>query len=276
MKIAPRPLIASLLTVAAVVGSAPAAAQEINDNFWVEAQAYWPKVDTNLEVSSLTNNTVGTDIDFEKDLNYDNSKTLPAFSAGARITNSIRADAEYYTLGRKSSSTLARNIEFDDVMYAVGADVSSKFDSSIYRFTLGYSFYRKPGVEIGASLGLHATDFVITIDGTGSVNGATATIESRRKKVLAPLPTLGLYSDYEVAPRFVLGGNVDWLKLKLGDYDGRLLNFEAQESYRAFKNIALGVMYRSVNYRVNVTKPEWTGSLRYKFHGPAVFVQAGF
>jgi hypothetical protein len=90
------------------------------------------------------------------------------------------------------------------------------------------------------------------------------------------LPTLGLYGDFEVAPGFVLGGNIDWLKLKVGDYDGRLLNFEAKASYQVIKNVALGVMYRSVDYRVDATKPEWTGRLTYKFHGPAVFLRAGF
>ena len=135
---------------------------------------------------------------------------------------------------------------------------------------------RIANAEIGASLGLHATDFLISLDGQGTVNGVTTQIEARRKKVLAPLPTLGLYGSFEVAPRFVLGGNVDWLKLKVGDYDGRLLNFEAKASYRVMKNVALGVMYRSVDYRVDVEKPEWVGSLRYKFHGPAVFLHAGF
>jgi len=266
----------ALLTTVTALGSAPAAAEGINDNYWFEAEAFWPKVDTNIEVSSVTNNTVGTNIDFEKDLDYNNSKTLPAFAIGARITNSFRVEAEYYSLGRKSSTTLARDIEFDDVLYKTGADVRSKFDSSVYRFTVGYSFYRKPNAEIGASLGLHATDFLISLEGQGTVNGVTSQIEARRKKVLAPLPTLGLYGSFEVAPRFVLGGNVDWLKLKVGDYDGRLLNFEAKASYRVMKNVALGVMYRSVDYRVDVEKPEWVGSLRYKFHGPAVFLHAGF
>lgn len=276
MKIAKRPLFATLLTAAAAVGSAPAAADGINDNYWFEAEAFWPKIDTNIQVSSVTNNTVGTVIDFEKDLNYDNSKTLPAFTLGARVTNSFRVEAEYYSLGRKSSGTLARDIEFDDVLYKTGADITSKFDSSVYRFTIGYSFYRRPTAEIGAAIGLHATDFLVSLDGEGTVDGVTTQIETRRKKVLAPMPTLGLYGDFEVAPRFVLGGNVDWLKLKVGDYDGRLLNFEAKASYRVMKNVALGVMYRSVDYHVGVTKPEWTGDLNYKFHGPAVFLHAGF
>jgi hypothetical protein len=270
-----RSLIAMLATVAAVESS-PAAAQALDNNFWFEAEAYWPKVDTTVQVSSVTDNTTGTKIDFERDLNFDDSKALPAFSAGARITRNIRVVAEYYSLGRNSETMLTRNIVFDNVDYPVAATVKSDFDSAVYRLSVGWSFLRKPNVEMGAAIGLHATDFKISLDGQGSVNGATAQSEARRKKLLAPLPTLGIYGNYEAAPGFVIGGNADFLSLKYGHYDGRLINAQAEASYRVFKNIALGVMYRYVDYRVDVTKTEWKGRLTYKFNGPAIFLLAGF
>jgi hypothetical protein len=270
-----RSLIAMLVTFAAA-NSTPAAAQELDDKFWLELEAYWPKVDTTVQVSSVTDNTIGTKIDFERDLVVDNSKTLPAFSAGARISRKFRVVAEYYSLGRSSETMLTRDIVFDNVRYPVAATVKSDFDSAVYRLSFGWSFLRKPNVEMGAAIGLHATDFKISLDGQGSVNGATAQTEARRKKLLAPLPTLGLYGDYEAAPGFVIGGNVDFLSLKYGDYDGRLVNAQAEASYRVWRNIALGVMYRYVDYRVDVKKPEWTGRLTYKFNGPAIFLHAGF
>jgi len=275
MALPTRALIATLLTGAAFVAS-PASAQGLDDKFWFEVGFYWPKVDTTIEVSSVTNSTIGTEIDFEDDLDFGDGEGLPSFTAGARLSRRFRLVGEYYSLGRSSEATLARDIVFDDVTYPVSATVASEFDSSIYRFSVGYSFVRKPNVEVGGALGLHATDFEVALEGMGTVGGSTAQVQSRRREALAPLPTLGIYGTYAVAPRVELAANVDYLSLSVGDYDGRLVNAQASVSYRVFKNVGVGVMYRYVNYRLDVEKEEWVGRLTYEFSGPAVFLIAGF
>lgn len=35
-------------------------------------------------------------------------------------------------------------------------------------------------------------------------------------------------------------------------------------------------MWRYVNYRVDVDKDNWAGRMKYRFSGPAVFMQVGF
>jgi opacity protein-like surface antigen len=270
-----RSLLVILLTSAGL-GSAPAAAQSHENNFWFEGQAYFPKVDSSVMVSSITDNTIGTDIDFEKDLDLDDRQTLPSFSAGARIGKSFRVVLEYYSLGRKASTTLNRNLVFDDVTYPVAGTVQSRFDTDVYRFSIGWSFARKENYEFGAALGFHGTEFLTTLEGNGTVNGVPGQFESRRHKVFAPLPTIGVYGSYQIAPHVELGGNFDWLGLKVGDYDGRLVNAEAKLSYQVMKNVGIGVGYRYVDYRLDVKKTDWVGRLKYDFKGPTVFAVIGF
>jgi hypothetical protein len=270
-----RALTAIALTGAALL-AAPACAQGLDDKYWAEVGFYWPKVDTTIQVSSVTNSTIGTEVDFEDDLDFGDGEGLPSFTAGARLSRRFLVVGEYYSLGRSSETTLARDIVFDDVTYPVSATVSSEFDSSIYRFSVGYSFVRKPNMELGGAIGLHATDFGVALEGMGTVGGSTTQIVSRRREALAPLPTIGIYGTYEVAPRVELAGNVDYLSLSLGDYDGRLVNAQASVSYRVFKNVGVGVMYRYVDYRLDVEKEDWVGRLTYQFSGPAVFLIAGF
>ena len=270
-----RALTALLLTGAACA-AAPASAQSFDDKFWIEAGFYWPKIDTTIQVSSVANSTIGTEVDFEDDLNLGEGEGLPSLTAGARLSKRFRIVGEYYSLGRSSETTLARDIVFDDVTYPASATVTSEFDSSVYRFSVGYSFVRKPNVELGGAIGLHATDFAVSLDGMGTVGGSTAQIQQRRREALAPLPTLGIYGSFVVAPRVQIGGNVDFLSLNIGDYDGRLINAQASVSYRVFKNVGVGVMYRYVDYRLDVEKEDWTGRLTYQFSGPAVFLIAGF
>lgn len=268
-----RSLIAVVLTGAGL-WSGPAAAQSLEDRYWIELGGYFPSVDSSIQVSS--DNTVGTDVDFEKDLHLDDHQTLPSFAAGARIGRNWRVTAEYYSLDRKRTANISRNIVFDEVTYPVNGEVSSKFNADIYRFTAGWSFLHKDNYELGVALGFHGTEFEAKLEGNGTVNGVPGQFESRRRKVFAPLPTIGMYGTVQIVPHLELGGNFDWLSLKLGAYDGRLLNTEAKLTYRVMDHVGLGVGYRYVTYRVGVDKDDWTGRMKYQFHGPTVFVMAGF
>ena len=99
---------------------------------------------------------------------------------------------------------------------------------------------------------------------------------TRRRAALAPLPTLGLYGSIRVAPQVTLSGRADYLSLSVDNYDGRLFNAQAAATYRILENVGVGVAYRYVDYRVDVEKDDWDGRVKYKFRGPALFLQAGF
>ena len=77
-------LAAATVLVALTWAPALCEAQTLDNDYWISAQGYYPSVDTNVRVSSKTAETIGTDIDFEKDLDLDKRDVLPAVSAGAR------------------------------------------------------------------------------------------------------------------------------------------------------------------------------------------------
>lgn len=93
---------------------------------------------------------------------------------------------------------------------------------------------------------------------------------TRVKKVFAPLPTVGLFGTWQVAPRLEASGRVDYLSLKIKDYDGKLVNVQAGLNYRVFEHLALGVACRYVDYRLGIEKYAWSGRVRYKMNGPAL------
>ena len=266
-------VVVGIIATSAVAASAQA--QALDDRYWFEAQAYWPDVNTTVSVAG-PNGVVGAKIDMESDLDLSDRKTLPAFQAGARFGERWSLIGEYYGLDRSGSASIGRDITFDDVTYSTGASLSSSFDTKVYRAAVGYAFLKRDKVELGASLGLHVTQFKVTLAGEGHVGNAAAQSELRKRDALAPLPTLGLYGAYQITPRLLLGGRVDYLSLKVGDYDGRLTNTEARLSYRLFDHVGIGAAYRYVDYDLNVDKPHWQGEVAYKFKGPALFLQAAF
>jgi hypothetical protein len=259
----------------ALFGASPVSAQALQDDFWFQISGYYPSVDTDLRVAPVANPGGGTEIDLEGDLGLDNNEILPAINAGVRFGRfSIIAD--YYSLSRDTTATISRNIIVDDVTYPVNGQVTAGFDTDVYRLALGYAFFRRPNAEIGGAIGLHATDFSVSFEGVGTVGGAPASNQVRRHDFLAPMPTIGLFGTWEIAPRLILGGRIDWLSLGLGDYDGRLFNTQASLQYRFARNFGAGIMFRYVDYRVDVEKPNYEGRFTYSFAGPAIFLEAGF
>ncbi|WP_395335476.1 hypothetical protein WBP06_26245 [Novosphingobium sp. BL-8H] len=269
------PLALPLVLCAATIAGGTAHAQSLDNKYWINAAAYFPKIDTNVRVATKTQTEVATDIDFEKDLGLDDNKVLPSVSAGARFGRVI-VGVDYFKLNRTGNVNLGRDINFDGETYPLNAAVRSTFDSDIYRVTVGYAIVRKPDLQLGAAIGLHATKFDMGIAAQGRGSNQATAVAARRKDVLAPLPTLGLFGTYRIAPRVDLNARADYLSLKIDQYDGRLLNAQAGVNYSIVKNIALGVIYRYVDYRLGVDKDNWDGRVRYKLHGPAILVQASF
>ena len=59
-------------------------------------------------------------------------------------------------------------------------------------------------------------------------------------------------------------------------YDGSLVNWLGAIDWRFAKNWVTGVGYRYVNYKVGVTKSDFTGQVDYRFKGPTIYVWANF
>jgi opacity protein-like surface antigen len=234
----------------------------LTDRWTLQIGAYFPQVDTTASLNG-TGGRVGTSINFEDDLNLTDRKVMPSILASVRLGERWRFEAEYLSLRRSGSRTISRTINWGDSTYPIGATVHSEFDSDIYRLSGGYSFIKDSQRELGIALGLHATDFSTSLSATG--------VGVRSGETLAPLPTIGLYGAYAFSPKWLVSGRVDYFSLSYEDYDGSLTNLSIGVDYRVARNFAVGLAWRHVDYDVSVTKPHFTGGIRYKFNGPALY-----
>lgn|GEM_PF-332414 len=270
------PALASLLAGAGILACAPAHAQSADDGTWIRLAGFLPDVDTKVSVARPDQVDFATLIDLESDLDLSDRDVLPAITVGTRLGGNWRVEGEFFRLRRSGEQSIAREIVFDGVTYPVAAAVSSEFNSDVYRLSFGYSFIREEKLEIGAALGIHATNFEVALSGEASAGGGAVSTQVRRRDVLAPLPTLGVYLAYEPIPSLHLGAQVDYLSLSIGDYDGELLNLEARASYAITGGVKIGALYRKVDYRLDITKRDYTGRMEYQFDGPALFLEFDF
>ena len=254
--------------------SSTAHAQPLDDKYWIEVSGFYASADTRVNVSRP--GRPGTDIDMESNLGLKKHETLPALYGGWRLGRWV-INGEYYALDRNGSRATTRDIEFDGVTFPANVAIDSKMRSNVYRATVGYSFIRNDKAELGAAIGLHATDFTVRLRGDAQVAGSAARqTEDRRHSFLAPLPTVGVYGTYEVTPKVILTGRVDYLSMKIDEYDGSILNAQAALSYRISRMIELGLAYRYVDYSLDVDKSSYQANIDYDFNGPSAFIRFGF
>lgn len=270
-----RTTLATVAGLSALSAAAPAAAQALGYKYWGEISAYRAAVDTRASVSRP--GQAGTDIDMEQDLGLNKHETLPDVLLGAKVFKRWFVVGEFFALDRNGSRDLSRDITFDGVTYPASATIDSKFRSDIYRLSVGYNFIQRPNAEFGVVLGLHATDFKVELEGQTTVGGGASFATERRKKdFVAPLPTIGVVGAVEVAPKVVVSGRADYLSLKVGDYDGSILNVQAAVGYRITDHFEVGAAWRYVDYGLDVEKETFTAKVDYDFNGPAIYLRAGF
>jgi len=269
-------LLGTAALLCAAVLASPAHAQAIDDDFWIQGSGFLSSVDTEVRSTLAANPSGGTVIDLEDDLDFDDGELLPAVYAGARLGGGFIIAGEYFALGRDSTATISREITVDDVTYPVNGSITAGFDTSVYRLSVGYVFAGSDTSEIGVALGLIATELDFSISGSGSVGGAPLSNQVRRKDVLAPIPTVGLFGSFEPIPRVIVGGKADYFGLGIDDYDGSILNLQASAQYRIMDNVGIGVAYRYVDYDLDVEKDTYVASFDYNFWGPSFFIEIGF
>lgn len=264
------------IALISLLGASSVHAQALTDRFWLQGGGYYPDVETIVQFSSANRPQVGTQISLESDLDLDKRKLLPAFYGGVRLSRNFSIAGEYYSLARSGTKTLERDLVIDDAVYPASASVSSEFNTDIYRLLLGYAFIRRDNFELGAALGVHFTHFEFQVQGRANVGDIRGETAVRRHSLLAPLPTIGLFTKLEIAPDLTIGARADYLSLTIDYYTGRLINTQADITYRFVDNVGIGLLYRYVHYRLNIDKEDWSGQVRYNFQGPAFFVEVGF
>jgi hypothetical protein len=245
-----------------------------HQRLWVQAGAYHPAIETTMKLDS-SRGVSGTQLNLEQDLGLSDSTTDPWLLIGGRLGDRWRLEFEYFTLDREAGLALSRSIRFGDTTYPIASALKTQFDSMIYRFSVGYSVMRTPDAEAGVTLGAHVTDFTVRLAGEAATAGVAPVTLDETEHQTVPLPTIGVYGSYTITPAWTLSGRVDVFKIAVGDYDGRLVDFDVSVAYHFTRNFALGAGYRYDSYRLGAMKSDFHGTFHYKFRGPQVFLQVG-
>jgi len=246
------------------VPAAGAAQSDTLPRFRFQAMMVFARFESTVRYD-LGTGLIGVRVGFETNLGLDQFQTLPVVIASYRVSGRHHIVGGFYNLRRTGVKTLELDIPLPDTTIALGTTVESRFSTRVLTLGYGYSLLQTPTSAITPYVALFLADWEASIDIQG-------VMDPRRGEVslTAPLPVIGMAVHAAVASRLFIDGNLGLFFLRVGDYDGSIIEINALLSYRLFSFLTLGGGYALFSVDVKATTPDFRGEVRYKFDGPSL------
>lgn len=235
-------------------------------------------------------------LDFEEDLNLEESQFLPFFEAQYNFNSKHSIYFDWKQLHRNAEVkklTVPFQVTLDDQIYNVqaGGRLETTLNIDIARFGYKYNFYQGNNYNLGLSLGLHTMfiktafdgDIGVCIEGDSIQQCGTTSPRFVDEEVTAPLPDIGLYGDYEFVPGFIFNAHAQYFHIELNDINGSLVDIRAGIEAAITDNWHMTAAFNyykvDVDFKHNITQGDNSVAdynLYYSFIGPMLSVSYHF
>ena len=237
------------------------------DPFELRIGAFYDNVDTTL-TRNPEGGGAGTRLDAESALGTAESSTLLQLDAYYRIGAYHKMHVGHFSFGRRSTATLAQDVEFGDLVLPAGTEVAVRADLSTLLFTYSYSLMRDAQKELGLTFGVHNS--VSTVALRADSVGADAT------HVRSTLPVIGAHASVSLGSKMRLGARIQLFRMDADRYEGSL-NFATLDLSRRFgDHFSAGVGYNYYGLNLTSSSNDLRGSLEVRHHGPVIYFATGF
>jgi hypothetical protein len=265
---------APVLAQSIVSESGREAIRGVPDGWGFELGSFWQTFDTKVRLDGK--NGEGTEIDFESDLGL--RRRLADFQVGTfyRFSDRHRLDLSYLSWGRTNAHTIDQDIQWGDVTYEAGAEVTTKADAQMLNAIYKYSFFNNGKVDFGLNGGISAlwNDFALSGEGTTQGGGNVSGVIAEEKKVIFPIPVIGVHFEMTLTKRLLWRAEDNFFAASISGYEGNLNELSTSIAYFLTKNVGVGAGFASTTYKIR-TNVDNGGELRvrYGFSGATAYLQ---
>ena len=277
----------SALIVALV--APPALAQDydfLNDPWRIYVGPFHATVDSKLTISGDI--LPGEPIEIEDVLGVEESKTVAWGGIGWRFARRHSLEAEFFVLNRSASVTqpFEPPLQIGDI-YVESGTVGTRYDTTVYRLTYGYSAIRTDRSDLRLHGGLHFASLKADIGISGAICDSTTTpsvppgcpplgTATETEDVSAPLPHFGASYAYALTPTIGLNVGAMGFALELDNIEGSIIEVDADIGWQPFRHVGFGAGWRYFRVAAESSGSELNGKFEFEYSGPILFVQATF
>lgn len=210
--------------------------------------------------------TIGTSLDWERDLGGETSMTAPRIDGYYRFAPKHRVDFSWYRIERNGSIATQRGIDFGDVSFPAGTLIDSELNTETFKVSYTYSFYRTHQIETALSVGLHVTKIEASLQSAGLGIAETS-------DVTAPLPVFGFRLDYAIAPKWLVRTKYELFFLDNFDtYRGSLNDFTLAVEHRTFPHVGFGFGLNRSSLDLQIEQDKNQGAVSTVLSGLMLYV----
>ncbi|WP_394149308.1 hypothetical protein [Vibrio maritimus] len=247
----------------------------VSGEFHIAGGAFFSQADTSIGV---TNPNTGNefDLDFESDLSLKERSTLPYLLVGYDFNERHGIFLDWRSLHRKASNQAVTKpfiLPDSDTEVQAGARIDSTLNIDILRFGYNYKFYDGEDWDWKASIGLHVMNFKVGFGGEIGIrmDDETGTIPVKDEEftdLTAPLPNIGLITDYRINDNWHLLGHAQVFALSIENISGLLLDLGAGVEYKFTDDFGLAATYSYYEINVDYGRDFADLDAKFKFYGP--------
>ena len=240
-----------------------------NQNFEIRLGAFNSNIDTRLLLDA-TDTQPEEELDLEDFFGAADNETVAQLDAYYRFGFYHRIDLGYFELQRSSSTTLQRDVWFEDQLYPEGTDLLTGSESRLLRLGYSYSLMRDGQKELGLTAGLSYTRF------KSSVRVDDAQQQPEQVRVNTILPTFGVFGSVPLGDNWRLAADIDVFALNFDRYDGYMAYIALDLERRINERFGVGLGYNFYGMRLKSKNNDFNGTLRVRHQGPKVYVSVKF
>lgn len=187
---------------------------------------------------------LGVQIDIEDALGIESSTLAFRGRANYKFGKTRRHSTSfgYFGIIRNAKKVLDEELVIGNIIYPIGTELNSKYDLTILRAKYDYSFFQDNRISLGASFGLFIMPVNLTVTAISQ--------EEHKTQFTAPLPLLGIRTDFKITEKLYLNQSVEILYLSFSDFKGGILDLNVALEHKTFEHIAFGLGVNS--NRVNM------------------------
>ena len=234
----------------------------------IRVAAFNSTIDTRI-IRDASDGQPGGELDLEDFLGVADEETIFQLDAMYRVGYFHRFELGYFELQRRGLTTLARDIDFGDETFVAGTEVETSMRSEVLRLAYSYSLMRSMQKELGVSIGVSFSQFE-----TGLM--ASATNQSERITLDAPLPTMGVFGSVALGSNWQLGAEIQLFAFDFDNYDGYMTYLDLGFERRFGNVLGVGIGYSYYAIRLEAKEDDSRGTLRVRHHGPKLTVSLAF
>lgn len=264
-----------LIAAALASGMATASAADplSDDRFMLSFGVFDSDFDTQIRVDSPELG-LGTRFGLEDDLDLDERDRFARFDAALRIADRHRLSFTYFDAKREHSARLQRQLRFGEITYDLDAQVEGGLEAEIGELLYRYAFLSNDRVRAEVLFGIH--QLTLTARLSAELAGEDPVSGEGRASAKGPLPVLGAAVYWQLADRWRYELQAQALDATYNDFDGRIIDVRTGVSWELARHLDLGLYYNFFDLDLTLEKPQWTGKLDFKYHGPQAVVTLSF